>query len=525
MVDHSTSVSPSAPPKPLSNGQLTNLAINGGLRKKTRGEKQTFHLSRAQLGLMRRIVGGDEEKSRKLVIAAMEMGTGKTLAALASLCVLRARAKGERAIKALFVVPKSTLYNTWRTQLRKFTRLEVDDIRVVTYPRLQRAFISCWQKRPDGTWKKIRGHPLLDSKKDLVVFDESHVLRNPKTILAKASSIVSETSERVVCLTGTPVHNGPEDASGQLRAMSSRSSLENPMHFGNRVYLRKKAVKSFSERFIYSATLQEAGIMLEPKISQTVWIDQELSREMIQRYNKSLSLVKGTAVRTKRNDTEIKHHMLILRQLCVEPALFHKFGRQNYDQETIKLTAQHPGPKLRRALACVRRLVFEGHSKIVVVSEFVSLLDTFKFMAEEHLGEVCMSFDGRLTAAARGKTIEQFLHSDSRILCLSLGAGAYGLNLTPGPTAMVIMDVWFNPAVHRQVEARIHRLGQTKKTLVLTLVMRNSVEEAILNTHRDKELCASNIISGVVDNVIQTSEAKRIAWKCEDLKHQASPSA
>jgi hypothetical protein len=30
----------------------------------------------------------------------------------------------------------------------------------------------------------------------------------------------------------------------------------------------------------------------------------------------------------------------------------------------------------------------------------------------------------------------------SALLCLSLGAGAYGLNLVPGPSAMIILDVW-----------------------------------------------------------------------------------
>jgi hypothetical protein len=39
-------------------------------------------------------------------------------------------------------------------------------------------------------------------------------------------------------------------------------------------------------------------------------------------------------------------------------------------------------------------------------------------------------------------------------------------NLTPRPTTMIILDVWFNPAVHRQVEARINRIGTTKPVKV-----------------------------------------------------------
>lgn len=481
------------------------------------GAKEPLCLSGAQFGLIRRVLG-TEDDSRKLVIAAMEMGTGKTLASLAALCVLRAKKNGERAVRGLFVVPKSTLYNAWRTQLRRFTRLSIDDVRVVTYPRLQRVFLSSWTRGNGGKWKKMNTHPLLDSGKDLVVFDESHVLRNPKTILSRAASLVSASSERVLCLTGTPVHNGPEDASGQLRAMNSLSTFENPAELGNRAALREEAVKNFSEKFVYSATLEDAGVTLLPKTSVTVWVDHNFSETMARQYNESLRSVRGSTGGEKRSGAHherVRHHMLILRQLCVEPALFHKFGRASFDQESLRLTARSPGPKLREAMASVRRLVFDGHQKIVVVSEFVSLLDVFSHMAVEHLGEECLAFDGRLGAAARGTVIEKFLKTDKRILCLSLGAGAYGLNLTPGPTAMIILDVWFNPAVHRQVEARIHRFGQTKPVVVHTLVTKNSVESAVFETHGKKEKCAANIISGRVDNDIRPTEARRIAERCQ----------
>ena len=225
----------------LSDQEIFGLAVKGGLRKRALGAKVPLRLSQAQFGLLRRVLGTDED-ARKLVIAAMEMGTGKTLAALAALCVLRAKRNDERPVKSLFVVPKSTLYNAWRTQLRLFTRLSVDDVRVVTYPRMQRSLLLSWQRDKNGRWFKTKSHPLLDSKKDLVVFDESHVLRNPKTILSRAASLVSASSGRVLCLTGTPVHNGPEDASGQLRAMNSLSAFENPSELGNRAALRKEAV-------------------------------------------------------------------------------------------------------------------------------------------------------------------------------------------------------------------------------------------------------------------------------------------
>lgn len=499
--------------------RLEFLARKGGLRRCPRGEKEPFDLSPAQVGLVERIVG-EESDARRLVVAAMHMGTGKTLAALAALCVLRARNGGHFPIRALFVVPKSTLYNAWKRQLRRFTRLDVNDLRVVTYPRLQNTFLKSWRKNERGEWQRFSRNPLLNNRRDFVVFDESHVLRNPNTVLGRAASLISEKASRVLCLTGTPVHNGPEDASGHLRAMRSGSVLEDPSAFGKRAALRKDAIRAFSERFVYTASLADAGITLRKKHNEITWVDHAFTKDIAEQYNESLLAIQGTvAAPDEDNPVAVRHHMLILRQLCVEPALFHKHGRPTFDKEARRRTVAAPGPKLRAAIACVRRLVYEGHSKIVVVSEFVSLLDVFKDLAREELCEDCLSFDGRLAATARGKLIDEFIEGTCRLMCLSLGAGAYGLNLTPGPTAMVILDVWFNPAVHRQVEARIHRVGQTKEVKIHTLVTRGSVEAAILATHAEKEACATALMTGVHDGETRSVEVKRIAENC----HQVEP--
>jgi SNF2 family DNA or RNA helicase len=501
--------------KTLSRSTIVTLCKKGGLRRRTREKKIAINLSGAQLGLLERIMG-DTSSGRRLVIGAMEMGTGKTLAALATLCALRGQRKNGAPVRALFVVPKSTLYDAWRRQLRQFTHLGVDDLRVVTYPRLQTAFLKSWSKDAEGGWVKNSSHALLDSHRDLVVFDESHTLRNPNTILGRAASLVSRQAPRVLCLTGTPVHNGPEDASGQLRAMNSGSSLEDPAVFGRRACMEQEAVRTFSERFLYTASLKDAGVELKKKHLDTIWVNHAFNQEHAAQYNESLSAIQGMGAVTTNMPVRIKHHMLILRQLCVEPALFHKHGRPTFDDEARRLTVASPGPKLRAAIACVRRLVYQGHSKVVIVSEFVTLLDVFKDLAREQLGEESLSFDGRLGAAARGKLVSTFLSGDHRLLCLSLGAGAYGLDLTPS-SAMVVLDVWFNPQVHRQVEARIYRPGMKKEVSVQILITKDSVEAAIYATHKEKEACAAEIITGRCDDQLLRTQASRIAELCEKV--------
>lgn len=501
-----------------------DVAAAGGLRRRHRGTREPLVLSDAQVGLVERVVGDStnvRRGKRRLVLAVMSMGTGKTLAALATLCVLRARASPRR-VRALFVVPKSTLHDAWRRQIAAFTRLTRGDVKVVTYSRLQTAFSEGWTRlvgkngRRSTTWTRTTGHRLLERRRDLVVFDESHTLRNADTILARAARVVTSRASHVLCMTGTPVHNGMRDADEQVRAM---------MGGGGRDDDDDDVFRGFAERYVYSATIEDAGVILPEKRSVFEWVDHEFDAREARAYNASLARVGGPSdSRDSRGGPTNKnnaHHMLILRQLCVEPALFHKHGRSCFDAEARRLTVASPGPKLRAALELVRRLTFEGHAKIVVVSEFVGLLDVFGDLLLDRAREPSLGFDGRLSSAERRRVVREFLEGDARIMRLSLGAGAYGLSLVPGPTAMIVMDVWYNPAVHRQVESRIHRLGQTRAVVVHTLVTRDSVESAILETHDAKEACASALFetkkttaSAVAVGDDDGGKATRIAEKC-----------
>ena len=510
---------------------IRDVAVAGGLRRRARGSDAPLVLSDVQVGLVERVVGTnppesattDDEVKKKLVLAVMSMGTGKTLAALATLCALRARASPRR-VRALFVVPKSTVHDAWRKQTSLYTTLTRDDVTVVTYSRLRTAFSRGWTREGSGkksAWKRTIGNRLLERKRDLVVFDESHTLRNADTILARAARVATARAKHVLCLTGTPVHNAMRDADEQVRAMGGTVAEEDD--------LTATVFRNFAERYVYSATANDAGVELPEKRSSIVWTDHDFDEREARAYNASLAAVGGRVAPSPSSPSPVDgtrkntHHMLALRQLCVEPALFHKHDRKTFDAEARRLTVANPGPKLRAALELVRRLTFEGHAKIVVVSEFVGLLDVFGDLLLERTREPSVGFDGRLSSGERRRVVREFLEGETRIMRLSLGAGAYGLSLVPGPTAMIVMDVWYNPAVHRQVEARIHRVGQTRPVVVKTLVTRDSVEAAILDTHVAKEACASAFFEGNDDedddedddDDVSRVRTKKIAEKCD----------
>jgi hypothetical protein len=62
------------------------------------------------------------------------------------------------------------------------------------------------------------------------------------------------------------------------------------------------------------------------------------------------------------------------------------------------------------------------------------------------------------------------------VLVISLQAGGQGLNLQRA-SYVFHFDRWWNPAVERQAEDRVHRLGQTQPVHVYRYVMVDTIEE------------------------------------------------
>ena len=78
---------------------------------------------------------------------------------------------------------------------------------------------------------------------------------------------------------------------------------------------------------------------------------------------------------------------------------------------------------------------------------------------------------------------------------ISLKAGGAGLNLTAADY-VIHMDPWWNPAVEDQASDRVHRIGQQRPVTVYRLIVKNSIEEQIVDMHRQKRDIADSLLEG-----------------------------
>jgi SNF2 family DNA or RNA helicase len=98
--------------------------------------------------------------------------------------------------------------------------------------------------------------------------------------------------------------------------------------------------------------------------------------------------------------------------------------------------------------------------------------------------------------------MQKFREDPECMVFLSTDAGGVGLNLQGG-SAVINMDIPWNPAVLEQRIGRIHRLGQQKTVRVINFVTSASIEENILGLLKfKKSLSAGHWITDGEDIVM-----------------------
>ncbi|KAJ3185546.1 hypothetical protein HDU87_000169 [Geranomyces variabilis] len=124
--------------------------------------------------------------------------------------------------------------------------------------------------------------------------------------------------------------------------------------------------------------------------------------------------------------------------------------------------------------------------KTIVFSQFRTMLDLcadalhrrkFKFVR----------YDGGMSAIQRNDALSQLQDDDEvTVLLVSLKCGSLGLNLTFA-NRVILLDVWWSPAVEMQAVDRVHRFGQMREVFVFRSTIKNSVEDRILKLQDEKK--------------------------------------
>ncbi|KAK2460825.1 hypothetical protein APHAL10511_007295 [Amanita phalloides] len=138
----------------------------------------------------------------------------------------------------------------------------------------------------------------------------------------------------------------------------------------------------------------------------------------------------------------------------------------------------------------------DGVEKTIVFSQFTSMLDLIEpFLKDERIRYV--RYDGSMKTPDREAALSKIREDPkTRVILISFKAGSTGLNLT-ACNNVILVDMWWNPALEDQAFDRAHRFGQTRDVNIFKLKIDNTVEDRILELQERKRTLARAALSGM----------------------------
>ena len=322
------------------------------------------------------------------------------------------------------------------------------------------------------------------------IVDEAQYIKNQTTAAAKSVKLLKARTR--FALTGTPIENKLSDLwsifdflmPGFLYSYNEfRSDIEMPIVKSDDEYAKERLHRMVTP-FILRRSKKEVLTDLPDKLEEVRYAAFEKGGEQQKLYDASVVRLKKE-LRAKSEEEFGKSRIQILaeltriRQLCCDPRLL----MENYNGESAK----------REACIDLVRSAVEGEHKVLLFSQFTSMFE----LLEEDLrseGIAWYKITGATPKEERARLVKAFNQDDIPVFLISLKAGGTGLNLT-GADVVIHYDPWWNAAAQNQATDRAHRIGQTKVVTVYRLILKNTIEDRILELQEKKKALADDILS------------------------------
>lgn len=415
---------------------------------------------------------------------ADDMGLGKTLQALA--VILTRAPEGP----TLIVAPTSVCMN-WLSEAEKFAPtlnpmqfgsgdrqkvlddLQPFDLLVCSYGLLQQEEVA--KMLAEVQWQTI-------------VLDEAQAIKNSTTKRSQAAMKLQGGFK--ILTTGTPIENHLGELWNLFRFINPGllgSQEQFSQRFANAIERNqdkqaRNRLKKLIQPFILRRTKTE--VLEELPARTEITLQVELSAQEMAFYEtlrrEAIAKLSEPSVEGWAKHLQVLAEIMKLRRACCNTRL-------------VKAEPKLPSAKLE-AFGDILEELLENNHKALVFSQFVDHLTILReFLDAQNVHYQYL--DGSTPAKERKKRVDAFQSGQGDVFLISLKAGGTGLNLTAADY-VIHMDPWWNPAVEDQASDRAHRMGQQRPVTIYRLVAQNTIEEKIVDLHKQKRDLADSLLEG-----------------------------
>ena len=431
-------------------------------------------------------------KSSGNALLADEMGLGKTVQTLSYVSTEK------QTFPVLIVAPLVTL-NNWEREIEKFLKKKSRNGRILESESPSVTLIRTGKSKelPKTDIYIINYELLLKRSDDLekvgihtIVCDEVHNLRSKTTQKYKAVKKLAAlpSVHYRIGLSGTPIYNRGSEIWPIIDILK-------PGLLGS--------FKEFCEYFCY---VNEKGkaIVLENKRAS---LRNELQKHVMLRRKKA-DVLKELKDKVRYKQVIASDTDYYLEEL---DKIWKKLESEQKEAQTefSKSASYHRAIQSERQIAGVAKLphVINFVKDIMEIEESVVVFCHHKVihkLLHESLQEFSpVSIIGGQSDSLRQDQIDKFQKGESKLMIAGIRAGNVGINLTKAKY-VIFAELDWSPAIHRQAEDRLHRIGQKNTVFAYYLIGNGTLDDHVASILVDK----SYEIDAIMDETVDTYENK-----------------
>jgi len=443
-------------------------------------------------------------KSSGNALLADDMGLGKTVQTLAYI------ASEKQSLPAVVVAPLVTLTN-WQREIERFMKKKSKNGRIVEHdvPTITSIRTGKQKELADYDFYLINYELLYKRQIDLsklkihtLVCDEVQHLRSKTTKKYRAVKKLAgmKSVKYRVGLSGTPIYNHGSEIWPIVDILK-------PGLLGS--------FKEFCEYFCYQDEKGKAIVVP----SKRDGLRHVLQRDVMLRRKKSdvLKELKDKVRYKETIDADETYYKNELNKIWSKL----EEEQKNAETEFSKVASYQRAIQSERQAAGVAKLhhVIDFVKNIMEIEESVVVFCHHKSI-HKLLHESLQEFNpaaiiGGQTDKIRQENIDNFQNGDTKLIIVGLRAGNLGINLTRAKY-VIFAELDWSPAIHRQAEDRLHRIGQKNTVFAYYLIGKRTLDEHVANILVDKSYEIDAIMDETQDAYENKEKAKLILAQIHD---------
>lgn len=346
----------------------------------------------------------------------------------------------------------------------------------------------------ESAWRDKLADELLLANFDASVLDESHRIKQPTGAASKFAYKLGKTTQRRLCLTGTPCPHSPLDLYAQYRFLEpaifgtsfsefrSRYAVCDPQYksrvlsWQNQEELTAKTaplmfqVKSADVLDLPPCVEQRIDVVMEPKARR---IYDEFGKELI------AELEAGTVTAANALTKLLRWQQMTSGYVASE------------DGQLL-----HVSDAKREALEDLIADMLPS-DPVVVFCRFRSDIDVIRGVAAK-LGRTF----GEISGSRKDLTEHATMPPGIQVMAVQQQSGGTGIDLTAARYA-----IWYSQSFslgdNDQANARVHRPGQTKPVTIYRLVVKQSVDETIARAIEQRREVVEYVLDSIKPQVVE----------------------